>query len=882
MAKNKKINLLFDATILSNGCRKDASRSGLFVVALNTFKYFIKKTDIHIYLYCQSTLINNLKKELEKDFPDKKFRIYDENLLLADFEKKQNKFEQWLHKKFGTLSQKITRAKRKRHKIIKSVYSMLRRIIVFLLYLTGNRCYLRKINVYLSPLYCIPKSILKCKTIHSFCILYDTIPFLYPQYFPEFVAGKHWYNQIISPEQKNVHYFAISENTKNDFLRFVPHFKPSSITVSHLAISDNLLKSTDSQQDKNVRKKYNIPSNKKYILSLCTLEPRKNIDKIVNAFLEFKKQNHLKDVCLVLAGGKWNNFKITTSTPSIIHTGYVDDSDLATLYSNALCFVYASEYEGFGLPPLEAMACGCPVICANNSSLPEVVGNAALLINCHKIEDYINALTKYYFNSHLRKTNIDAGFIQAAKFSWNKFGQILYDTIMDKVHHKMIAPSQNLDEVKILKNQIKETEENVKYILKQNYATIDALMKADLNHRIQNLMNVKSSNLTKLSRKNIVQISTHKTVCGIADYCQFLIEGISKLSIGGKNDVISLDVPLIHQNTYEHNIAYFNDIAERCKDYDIIIIQYHFAFFVSAKTKMRTASLSLFYKFLKDLRGKYPEKNIIVFLHSALGLKDDSVSLLNHHMELSKLAKIPNIKYIANTVDIMTDAKCFGIDTFMGFNPVQKKSNQRDVLNKDLESKIKKHLSLNKKSCILTMMGFFNRFKQYDVMLDILSLLPDNYKFLAVGGIHPNGDDGSFEKFVNKMKQKNLEHRVFVSGLYENEDLYTYFSLSTIMCAPYSISFKDGSASVPLLMQAKKPIVAFDISPISLLNIQTKNTPICLVPYGNLEAFADKIKNIYGNSNEYKKWEKQICEYGKNMNIETLAKLTLKTITEED
>ena len=118
----------------------------------------------------------------------------------------------------------------------------------------------------------------------------------------------------------------------------------------------------------------------------------------------------------------------------IIKAGYIDDEDLPALYSGAEFFIYTSEYEGFGLPPLEAMKCGMTVITSNNSSLPEVVGDAAIKIDFDSIEQHINAYEKLYFNNDLRTFYQQKAIQQAAKFSWDKTVNIMVKTIKNIIN----------------------------------------------------------------------------------------------------------------------------------------------------------------------------------------------------------------------------------------------------------------------------------------------------------------------------------------------------------------------------------------------------------------------------------------------------------------
>ena len=115
----------------------------------------------------------------------------------------------------------------------------------------------------------------------------------------------------------------------------------------------------------------------------------------------------------------------------IIKAGYIDDEDLAPLYSGAEWFVYTSQYEGFGLPPLEALACGCPVITSNNSSLPEVVGDAGIMIDWDSDEQHIKAYEDYYFHPELREQNRQKGLIRAKQFSWEKTVDLMLKEILN-------------------------------------------------------------------------------------------------------------------------------------------------------------------------------------------------------------------------------------------------------------------------------------------------------------------------------------------------------------------------------------------------------------------------------------------------------------------
>lgn len=210
---------------------------------------------------------------------------------------------------------------------------------------------------------------------------------------------------------------SISESTKRDFIQNVDI--KNKIDVIPLAADKHIFYKAKITDIKNVRQKYNI--NKKYILSVCTLEPRKNLDSLLQAFARIED----KDIQLVLVGklgwirtNFFERIKNLGIDERLLITGYVPESDLAPIYSGASLFVYLSLYEGFGLPVLEAMQCGCPVIVSNNSSIPEVAGNAGIKLDALSIEETVNAINKILYNNKLKNDMSHKGLLRAETFSW--------------------------------------------------------------------------------------------------------------------------------------------------------------------------------------------------------------------------------------------------------------------------------------------------------------------------------------------------------------------------------------------------------------------------------------------------------------------------------
>jgi len=196
----------------------------------------------------------------------------------------------------------------------------------------------------------------------------------------------------------------ISENSKKDFLQFAPK---KQVEVIYPGASSLFEKKTNKKESE-------------YILSVGTIEPRKNIKGLIGAYLA----SGIKEKLVLVGNWGWQNSDlkvlIEKNKDKIILTGFVPDEDLVNLYQGASFFVYPSFYEGFGIPILEAMSLEIPVIASNNSSIPEVGGDAILYIDPQKESSLKNALIKLSTSEKLRKDLSKKGLIQAKKFSFEK------------------------------------------------------------------------------------------------------------------------------------------------------------------------------------------------------------------------------------------------------------------------------------------------------------------------------------------------------------------------------------------------------------------------------------------------------------------------------
>lgn len=215
--------------------------------------------------------------------------------------------------------------------------------------------------------------------------------------------------------------FVVSDNTKIDLLKKFK-YSEDKIVFTPCAPADFFREQIPDEELQKLKKQMKLPEN--FILAVGTLEPRKNFSTLIKGFVMIKKWH--PEFKLVIVGKKgWKFEKIEETIKQykleddVIFPGYVSGEDLHKLYKLAKVFVFPSLYEGFGIPPLEAMASGCPVVSSNTASLPEVVGDAGLLIeptNAYKLADNISSLLK---NESVRKMMIERGYKQVEKFKWS-------------------------------------------------------------------------------------------------------------------------------------------------------------------------------------------------------------------------------------------------------------------------------------------------------------------------------------------------------------------------------------------------------------------------------------------------------------------------------
>jgi len=271
------------------------------------------------------------------------------------------------------------------------------------------------------PMHSLP--FLRAKKTKTVVTIHDLAFKIFPHFFPK--KDLRRLNFFTDYAARNAdRLIAISNSTKSDLLKFYPEINEEKIKVIYHGYDKALFNENISQDEiKKTNSKFKI-QNSKFILYVGALQPRKNLAILVDAFESLGRLEAYKDIGLVIAGDLgWmyeDLLKRIKSNPKIVATGKFETKDLPALLGGAEVFVLPSFYEGFGMPVLEAMACGTPVIAARNSSLTEIAGNAGIFFNAYKWEELAETLKKVLESDKLQDALRKKGLARAADFSWEK------------------------------------------------------------------------------------------------------------------------------------------------------------------------------------------------------------------------------------------------------------------------------------------------------------------------------------------------------------------------------------------------------------------------------------------------------------------------------
>lgn len=249
--------------------------------------------------------------------------------------------------------------------------------------------------------------------------IHDLTHLVLPEFLPNKFAYLYAKFMIWIALKKATKVITVSQNTKSDILKMFK-INPDKIEVIYNGVGEEFVKK-EKQEIEYLYEKFNIPKNKKLIMYVGNLKPHKNLERLLEAY---SKIEDIDSTCLLLVGKAFSNYnvlgekeKLLKIENRVIHTGIVSQEELVDLYNLADLFVFPSLYEGFGIPILEALACGTPVICSNTSSMPEVGGDVVTYVNPLDIEQITKSIEKELIED--KKINANAkSWIE--QFDWKK------------------------------------------------------------------------------------------------------------------------------------------------------------------------------------------------------------------------------------------------------------------------------------------------------------------------------------------------------------------------------------------------------------------------------------------------------------------------------
>lgn len=281
-------------------------------------------------------------------------------------------------------------------------------------------CDLFKADLFISTYYTTPLS------TPSILMVHDMIPELIRLDLQEPCWQEKYYSILYANR-----YICVSQNTANDLLKFYPHIDKSLVNVIYNGIDETFETASDSEI-LGIKQKLGIKL--PYFLLVGSRMSLKGYKNTILFFKALAKWEDSQKIAVVCVGGEPELEKeLSVLADAVkIHLVRVDDRDLRAIYSGAIALIYPSLYEGFGLPILEAMACGCPVITCRNSSLPEVAGDAAIYVDEYDVAEMIQAIEQIQIPI-VRQKLIQTGLKQAQKFSWNMMADQVYLTFIDMI-----------------------------------------------------------------------------------------------------------------------------------------------------------------------------------------------------------------------------------------------------------------------------------------------------------------------------------------------------------------------------------------------------------------------------------------------------------------
>ncbi|HTV01876.1 MAG TPA: glycosyltransferase family 1 protein [Luteitalea sp.] len=276
-----------------------------------------------------------------------------------------------------------------------------------------------RVDLFHAPHYVLPP-VLPCRSVVT---IHDCIHLMFPQYLPNRLASAYARAFMWSATHRSDHVLTVSEASKRDILRFF-RIPAEKITVASNAIDDRFNRLPAAEEIARVQERFQLHD--PFILYVGNIRPHKNLERLIEAFA-LVRSGQLANTKLLIIGDEISKYPTLRRAvhrgklhKHVRFLGFVGGDTLAALYRLATVFAFPSLYEGFGLPPLEAMASGTPVVTSNVSSLPEVVGDAAILVDPREATAIAHGLRRALLDPVLRAEMRERGLARAGHFSWTR------------------------------------------------------------------------------------------------------------------------------------------------------------------------------------------------------------------------------------------------------------------------------------------------------------------------------------------------------------------------------------------------------------------------------------------------------------------------------
>ena len=273
-------------------------------------------------------------------------------------------------------------------------------------------------DLFHTPHYVLP-ALTPCRSIVT---IHDCIHLVFPQYLRNRMAHLYARGTFWTAVHRASRILTVSEASKQDILRFF-QLPEEKVTVIYNAIADHFYEAPPAEEIAHVRERYQL--DQRFVMYAGNVKPHKNLDRLIDAFVRLRQDTDHDDLRLLITGSEISRYAALRRAvhrynlhKHVRFLGYQSEKTLAALYRLADVFVFPSLYEGFGLPPLEAMASGTPVVVSNVSSLPEVVGDAGVLVNPYDAESIADGLRRVLDDAVLRRDLKVRGRARARSFSW--------------------------------------------------------------------------------------------------------------------------------------------------------------------------------------------------------------------------------------------------------------------------------------------------------------------------------------------------------------------------------------------------------------------------------------------------------------------------------